>query len=509
MGMDTYAQAREKDRSNAEIMGQKRQEKALREFKQVLQDLIFLLRTASSMETVYMYWVNRSRQQFVMETKSTSLPNVMFQDRVAFEEHYLDAFKDITEPITIEVERDLEKGALSHYYSEVPVEYVTILPFVNNGETVAITVLESNEKIFTDEKSEIVYAYINALRNILNTYLEISDLYQKQDEWIDYERSLEVLETKGFRTELIKKMLNGMQSMLHTGGVSLIAQCSGGWCNVLNSEEAQFAPPIGMPMEEKTIAHDALQKGKPEFAIHFNNNPKRLSPRELHTKGASLAIPVMINEHRQGLVLVYEENPLVFKESTKHKLINFVRTAGLKIKVNDPKLDLEEKMLANEHGAFLPDLVELTIETELGRSSNERSTYNSWLGLITLADLPSIRTKLRLDELAQMQKDLIVAFNPSRFGIPGMIGFYSDYIYTFFIQSKDKQAVHHWASALKKEFSEPFELTNGQQISSGIKVGFTPMDESITDFYQAISNAKTALSKAVKNKKEQDRQSQD
>ena len=120
--MDTYAQAREKDRSNAEIMGKKRQEKALREFKQVLEDLIFLLRTASSMKTVYMYWINRSREQFVLETKSTTLSNVMFEDRVAFEEHYLDAYKDITEPITIEVERDLEEGDLSHYYSEVPVE---------------------------------------------------------------------------------------------------------------------------------------------------------------------------------------------------------------------------------------------------------------------------------------------------------------------------------------------------------------------------------------------------
>jgi len=507
--MDTYAQAREKDRSNAEIMGKKRQEKALREFKQVLEDLIFLLRTASSMETVYMYWINRSREQFVLETKSTTLSNVMFEDRVAFEEHYLDAYKDITEPITIEVERDLEEGALSHYYSEVPVEYVTILPFINNGETVAITVLESNEHLFSDDKSEIIYAYINALRNILNTYLEISDLHQKQEEWIDYEQSLEVLETKGFRTELLSKMLNGMQQFLNRGGVTLVAQSAGGWCSVLNSDEAEFAPPVGMPLEDKTIAHDALQKGKPEFAIHFNNNPKRLSPRELHTKGATLAIPLMINEHRQGVVLAYDENPLIFKESTKHKLINFVRIAGLKIKANDPKLDLESSLLVNEYGGYLPDLVELTIETELHRKKRSLTPYTSWLGLITLSDLPTIRTKLRLDELSQMQKDLVAAFNPSRFGIPGMIGYYSDYVYSFLIQSKDRKAVEHWTTALKKEFSEPFELTIGRQISSGIKVGFTVLDEQIDDFYQAISNAKTALSKAVKSSREANQQEQD
>ena len=504
--MDTYEQARQKDRSNAEIMGEKRQEKALREFKQVLEDLVFLLRTASEMETVYMYWVNRSREQFVMETKSTSLPNVMFQDRVGFDDHFLDTFKDLTEPITVEVEEDLEAGALSHYYEEVPVSYVTILPFVNNGETVAITVLESNEHLFTDNKSEVIYAYIDALRKVLNTYLEISDLYQKQEEWVDYEQSLSVLDSKGHRTSLILKMLNGMQSFLNTGGVSFIGKSAGGWCNVLNSEGALHAPPIGMPLEDKSLAREALEKGNPEFAIHFNNNPKRLSPREIHTKGATLAIPVMMNEYRQGLVLVYDDNPLTFKESTKHKLINFVRIAALKIRVNDPKLDSDTNLLTNEYGAYLPDLVELTVDTELQRKADDLSSYTSWLGLITLSELPSIRTKLRLEELNQMQKDLVAAFNPVRFGISGSIGFYSDYVYSFFIQSKDKKAVEHWTKSLKKEFSEPFELTNGKQINSGIKVGFTLLDGEISDSYQAISNAKAALSRAIKTSEEHSQQ---
>lgn len=51
--MNTYTQARDSDRSATEIMGRKRQEKALREFKHVLEDLMFLLRSASGMETVY------------------------------------------------------------------------------------------------------------------------------------------------------------------------------------------------------------------------------------------------------------------------------------------------------------------------------------------------------------------------------------------------------------------------------------------------------------------------
>lgn len=499
--MDNYATAREKERSNAEIMGQKRQEKALREFKQVLEDLMFLLRSASGMETAYMYWVNRSREQFVMETKSTVLDNVMFKDRISFSNHFLDQYKNIDEPQAIEVGSDIQPTALSHYYNEVPVRYVTLLPFVNNGETVALTVLESKDHIFTEGKSDVIYSYINALRNVLNTYLEISDLYEQQDEWIDYEKSIAELEVRCHRAEMVQRLLDTIQSYLHEGGVSFIAQGMESWCNVLNAEGARHSPPVGMQMEKRSLVWDALEKGEAEFAIHFNNNPKRLSPRELHSEGASMAIPLMMKGRRQGVVLVHDQNPLIFKESTKHKLINLVRIASLQMLTNDPSIELDEPAFTNEYGAFLPDLWERTIDSELYSIKKERPTYHSWFGLVTISNVPELRTKMRMEQLGQMQKDLISAFNPSLFGFPGIMGYHSDYVYSFFMQNKDLEAVKKWTRALKKKFSEPFELNNGMHIKTGIKVGFVKLDEGSDDSYQILSNAKSALSQALKSDK--------
>lgn len=500
--MNNYATAREKQQSNAELVGQKRQEKALREFKQVLNDLIFLLRSASGMETVYMYWVNRSREQFVMETKSTMLDNVMFKDRISFEQHFLDEYKDLDEPVAIEIGEDIPASALNHYYNEVPVQYITLLPFVNNGETVAITVLESKDHIFTDNKSDVIYSYINALRNVLNTYLEISDLYEQQDEWIDYEDRLSELEVRCHRAELIKRLLNLVQSFLHEGGVSFITQGMESWCNVMNADEAQFAPPIGMKMEERSMAYEAAEQGSAEFAIHFNNNPKRLSPRELHSEGATLAIPLIMKDRRQGVVLVYDKNPLIFKESTKHKLINLVRVAGLQMLSNDPKLDVDQPIFANQYNAFLPDMWEQMVNTELARLQRRDPAFNSWFGLVTISNLPELRTKLRVEQLDEMQRDLVAAFNPSQFGYPGIVGYNSDYVYSFFIQSKDEEAVQNWSQSLKKKFSGSFELTNGIHIETNIKVGFVKLDQEYEDCYQVLSNAKSALSQALKSKNE-------
>lgn len=496
--METYAEVQKKKENNAQLMGKKRQEKALREFKQVLDDLMFLLRNASGMQTVYMYWVNRSRKQFVMETQSTSCKEVMFQDRVDFGQHFLESYRDLTEPLTIQVGKEIEAGALSHYYNDVPVRYITILPFLNNNETVAITVLESENPVMANEKSEVIYSYINALRNVLNTYLEISDLYERQDEWAEYEEQLNVLNTRSHRAEIISRMLNAMQNLLHEGGVSFIGQNMDQWTNLLNADHAQFAPPVGMPMEERTLAYEALQKGNPEFSIHFNNNPKRLSPREIHTEGATLAIPLVMHERRQGLVLVYDKNPLIFKESTKHKLINFVRMASFKIMANDPKLDISKSLVTNEYHALLPDVWERIIQAELQRKNNDRTNNHSWFGLITLADLPGIRTKLRLEELNQMQHDLVVAFNPNRFGVSGSIGFHADYVYSFFLQSSNPNAIKEWTSSLRDEFRSPFKLSNGKEIQSGIKIGYVTIKNDLEDAYQVVNKAKAALSQAMK-----------
>jgi hypothetical protein len=91
-----------------------RQKKALREFKQIIEDLVHLFRTSTKVQLSYMCWVNRARQQFVWETNSTGLPNVMFQDRVAFENHFLDEFKDAEEVIQLVVGEDIPKAKLMH-----------------------------------------------------------------------------------------------------------------------------------------------------------------------------------------------------------------------------------------------------------------------------------------------------------------------------------------------------------------------------------------------------------
>src|SRR5690625_1746529 len=100
---------------NKDIGELNRQQKALHEFKEVLQHLLHLFRKASESKTACLYWINHARGQFVMETKTTVLSDIVFQDRVTFEDHFLNSYKAIDQPITLRVGEDISPEALTHF----------------------------------------------------------------------------------------------------------------------------------------------------------------------------------------------------------------------------------------------------------------------------------------------------------------------------------------------------------------------------------------------------------
>ncbi len=473
----------------------KREEKALREFKLIVKNLVNLLRQATGAHTTYLYWVNRAREQFVMEASSTSLTNVMFIDRVAFEEHYLNPYRNISKQMQIPVGERIQRAVLEHHSDDTSVEQVTLLPFINKNETVAITVIETEESLDIDMNQESIQSYIVSLKNVLNTYLELTALYEDQNEWVDYEKKLENIHSRLHKTEIFSRMLNEMQNFLPDGGVSLIARGMDGWVNVLNSSGNKHPLMLGLMVDEKSLAYECLKSGKPEFSIHFNQNPKRLSSDEIATDGATFAIPLIIEDRRYAAILVYDNNPLVFKESVKHKLQNFVRVAGLSVQANLGKVSVEDDLLTSEYGSFIPDLWEKAIESSI---VNKQEDVFTWFGFITIENMQTLRSKYRVEELQHMQKTLVKALNPSRFKTNGYIGFNSDYVFAYIIQDRSEDAADWWISGVNEMLEKPVLLSDGQKMKVEMTAAYSLIKGNESDYHAVVQNAKSALSDVVK-----------
>lgn len=469
----------------------KREEKSLVEFKQIIEDVVHLFREATQSQTAYLFWVNRSRKQFVLETNSTTLPNVMFPDRVDFDQHFLEPYIDLESVTQLKTGVDLDQEDLNHYYDFVPVRHLLLIPFRNNGETVAITVLETETKFKLEEYERALSAYRNAMANVLNTYLELTDHYNSEMVWTRYEESLSVISPKEHKAAILNSMAEEMQKILPDGGVTVVLRGMGVWTTVLNAKPSESSLLPGLVMEEKSMTYDALQKGEPQFSIHFNQNPKRVSADEKNTDGATLAIPMLLNGRRHGVVLAYDKNPLTFKESTKHQLINLVRVAVLSIQVNLGKLPVDKDLFTGDHGNFIPDIWEATISKEINRTEN--TGHALWFGMITIDNLQALRSKYRLEELNRIQRTLVTSLNPSRFGFKGYIGFNSDYVFTCLLFCKTEEEHQRWTEAVSRRFDEPVELSDGKRIRLSIKQGYTRVNPAEDDIHIIVRKAKEAL----------------
>ncbi|NBC26038.1 MAG: GAF domain-containing protein [Bacteroidetes bacterium] len=469
-----------------------REQKALVEFKQIVDDLVYLLRESTGAQTAYLYWVNRSRKQFVLETNSTSLPNVMFRDRVRFEQHFLENYIDLESLLQLKTGRDIGQSDLQHYYDFVPVRHLLLIPFINNGENVAITVLETEQKFLLSEHEEAIEAYRNALANVLNTYLELSDQFKSESVWSGYEQTLKAISPKQHKAEILNTMAEKMQQLLPNGGVTVMLRGMDVWTTVLNATSSDKSMVPGVVMEEKSMAYDALQKGEPQFSIHFNQNPKRVSVDEKNTEGATLAVPMLVNGRRHGVVLAYDKNPLTFKESTKHQLINLVRIAVLSIQVNLDKLPVDKDLFTTSHGNFIPDIWETALTKEISRTTE--STRKLWFGMVTIDNLQSLRSKYRLEELNRMQRAIVGILNPSNFGYHGYIGFNSDYVFTCLLFCETDDEHRQWTEAVNQRFQHPVELSDGKRINLGIKFGFIKINPGSDEVHDVVRKAKKELS---------------
>ncbi len=472
----------------------KREEKALRNFKKVLKEMLRLLMRSTTSSTVSLHWVNHSRKQFVLECYGTTSSNTTFQDRIDFEQSYLDEYKSISKPVILEVGKDIEEKDLTHYYKEVPVKYVMILPFINNKETVGLTILETNLHTLNEDQEDAIDAYQHALGYLLYTFIELSDLAKDESQWYQYEHMLESIGIHEEHAILIDYVAGQLQSFLQKGSVSLICRTAGNWKLVMNSAYSVNAPHLGTIMHENSLANDALKSGTPQFAIHFNHTPRKISLTEPASTGATLAIPLLLHDRRQAVFLVNDENPLLFKESVKHKMTNLIRVVGLKMVAGKEAHRLDKDLFSNDIGALESNLMERVLHREIQRSTM-MSDPNTWVCMFTFAEINSIRTRFGLEVLRNLQRQIIKRTSIETDQISAMTFFHADYTYFAVIQSSAENGLDHWVKQLDNK--GPYQCQDDHE-----KLTFThtaiKIDRSFKDATDLINKIKQSLTNLIR-----------
>lgn len=481
-------------------VAERREERALRNFKHVLKEMLYLLMQGTRSETASLYWVNKERQQFVLESSSTRIQKATFQDRVQFENSWLNAYRGLTEPVQLEVGVHVQPDDLAHYVGvrPVPVRFLNVLPFINKGETVAITILESNSSNVTPDDEESVVSYTNALGSLLYTFLELSDLSADESQWVQYDEMLDQVNSRDDHAVLLDNVATQLHSFVHKGGVSLLCRGADGWRVVLNSAYSSKPPEIGSIMQENTISYNALKSGNPEFAIHFNGNPRRVCASEPLSQGATLAIPLLLHDRRQAVFVVYDENPLLFKESLKHKMANLVRIASLKMMAAKESYKVSSDFMSNETGAFIAALIERTMYNQLKRARLVGDGEHTWAAMFSCDEINTLRTRFGLDDLRGLQKQVVSRSIVTTDSTLSITGFHADYVYVAIVQSDKEDGFDEWLGHMLLQQEKPYTCAE-EEIKLHFRIGFTRLSKKHNDVFSITNTIKKAFSQASRD----------
>src|SRR5699024_2257128 len=102
-------------------------------------------------------------------------------------------------------------------------------------------------------------SFIRTLGNTVDTFLEMSDLYEDQQEWNSYEKELQFLQNNGHYAKLINTMLNIMQPWLDNGSISFICRGMDTWANVFNSINSKQPLAMGLQVEGHSLTGDVIR----------------------------------------------------------------------------------------------------------------------------------------------------------------------------------------------------------------------------------------------------------
>lgn len=464
----------------------RQEDNALRHFKRVAREMVALLRLATAAPTVSLHWVNRHRRQFVLEAADSAVAQTSFPDRVPMTESYLRGFEMLAKPAVLTIGKDVPPTALTHYPAGCPVTTVTVVPLAYNSETVALAVVEGDDPDVLRHRSDAIGSFSTAMAHLIHTFLELSELAGEEDQWAAYEEQIRRWPSRSDECDVLDLLMDQVVSLVPGGSVSILARVFDRWCVVMNHESATAAPALGTVMEDQSLAYQALQSGQPEFATHVGASPKRVARAEPISKGASMAIPFLLHDRRQAVVLVTVENLHFFKDSNRHKLVNLVRIGALRLTAGTTKFLVGADMLSHDNAGLVPDLIDRAMVREFRRGG-------ATVGLVTVHEVSALRSRMRMEETKSIQRVLNATLNPVRYGYAGVCGPHSDFV-TLVLLSGGPEELDRYKAAIREGVSR----IQGHTLT--VAHAFQTVESSTSDPYDVKRSLRLALDAAVKAK---------
>jgi hypothetical protein len=484
--------------NHTEIFGNEREEAILQQFRSLLSDLVRMLRHSTGAKTIALHWVNRQREIFVPEAYSSSRTDVVFKDRIPFDETFLSSYKDQSEAVWLKLGNEVSKDQITHYYDRTysPTGFIYIQPFLTNHETVALTVIETDQSDWNSSATEAISAFSASLDNLLHTYLELSNLLEAQKGWLDYDRAIDELMRRRDPIHILWDMARLAHGIIPQSEVSLFVKEFTEWKLVGTFGQHTFFP--GTSISKSSLAYDALKSDAAMFSIHINGNPTRVASNETPPKGASIAVPIKTSGGSVALLMVNHPDALSFHDANRHQLLNMARVVGLKLDWLHKNSKSELFHAAN--GSLKSEFSDAIIEHELDilRSADSQSRpYHVWVGYASLVDFSTIRTRHSSEEIKVLHQHVLQYMTYPENGVESITLYHTDHIYGFIVFGKEEDGIQKWGTSLNKRLSTHLKIQS-MDTPASLHMSAVRLQPGYDDAFSIHDRARKALNSLIR-----------
>lgn len=207
-----------------------------------------------------------------------------------------------------------------------------------------------------------------------------------------------------------------------------------------------------------------------------------------------MVIPLLMSDRRQAVFVINDENPLVFKESVKHKMTNMIRVLGLKMSAGQQVQRLDQDLFCNDLGVLQSNMLERMIHREIQRSALFPEIH-TWVCMYTFDEVNSIRTRFGLDVLKQLQRQIVKRSSEEVGHANSVTTFHADYIYVALVQSDSEKGLENWKKHLNLDHPYP---CGKDYIKLSFRTAEVKVERAYSDAHELLQRVKRAFSEETR-----------
>jgi len=493
-----------KGNEDIQLFGQNVKESSRKEFNKIISQLLSLVKDTQFAYTAALFWVNREKQQLVLESHVTNSEKFIKFRRLPIGLDVVSQIAITGKPKVVNYVDDYGQSDMVPYYNgaELIKTFVGIPIFYDKkDEPIAVLVIDCLEAdAYGEETVASLSSVSNLISNILETYTSKYDLLLDSEVLRAIGKIKEELTIDFSINSISKTLAEEVSKLVPWDYISIVLYDDNRKSWVLyylkNRMNDAYAPLMKDLQTERSIVVEVIQAGIPKIVDDVTKleNPRFYIGEHCDSEGSLMIVPLSSFKKCYGAVVVESKDLKAYTDTDVGLVQKLAVTSAWAMEI----LGLTE--LINNHVAFDETTSVLTRKNFIRRLIEEVQRANDFSVDLALVMVSVDRMNEHIEKYGRDAFDLIlqelaclIKGSVRTYDVIGRIDFNC---FAILLVNTTTNEASLWAEKMRKNIASHVISINSKNLSVTVSLGVAGAKPSISDL-ELVENANRVLQKAI------------